>query len=350
MTLKDVADAVGVSSMTVSLALRDHPRIPADRRAEIQEVARRLGYRPNPMASALVYQRNNLASHPISAELAWINCWREPQRLRRYKEFDGYWRGALQAAEKCGFRLEEFAVGPQLTCARLEKVLHSRNIQGVLIPPHGSEAVASPGICDFDWSRYSIVKFGYSLPDFPAHVVTANQTQGTMLAFAEITRKGYRRIGYVCHRHSSTRSKAGFLMAQTSIVPEWRLPLLELDIRADDCLRNLDLWIRNNGPDAILTEMAEMPGLLQRLGYRIPSDMGLATTSVLDGNADAGIDQNSEEVGRVAVETLIGLVYQNQKGLPRLCREVLVDAGWRDGSTLPARFSDKPSCVPCPAS
>lgn len=345
LTLKDVASAVGVSSMTVSLALRNHPKIPAGRRALIQEVAQRMGYRPNPMALALVYQRKNSSPHPISAELAWINHWKDPRRLRSFKEFDLYWRGAAQAAERCGFRLEEFAVGEQLTYPRLEKILQSRNIQGILIPPHGHEAAAQPVSSSLNWSRYAIVRFGYSLSDIHAHVVTSNQIQGAMLAFSEMTRKGYHRVGHVCHQCSSTHSKAGFLMAQTALSPRQRLPLLEMNVRAAGSLETLGAWIEKNKPDAILTEIAELPAILRTSGYRIPEDIGLAATSVLDGNADAGIYQNSEEIGRVAVETLVGLIYQNQTGIPRLCREILVDAVWQDGRTLPERncFSDKPA-------
>src|SRR5437867_4282751 len=102
VTLKKIADAVGVSAMTVSLALRNDPRIRAPRRLLIQDTARRMGYRPNAMAKALVHQRWHASDHPISAELAWINCWQEPKRLRSYREFDLCWRGATQAAEKCG--------------------------------------------------------------------------------------------------------------------------------------------------------------------------------------------------------------------------------------------------------
>lgn len=338
VTLKDVASAVGVSTMTVSLALRNHPRITAPRRALIHDVAERMGYRPNAMASALVYQRKNSSVHPISAELAWINHWEDSRRLRSYKEFELYWRGAMRAAEKFGFRLEEFLVDRKLTLSRLEKILQSRNIQGILIPPHGSEAVTSLDIRSFDWSRYSVVRFGYSVPDVPAHVVASNQIQGTMLAFSKITDRGYQRIGYVCHRCSSTHSKAGFLMAQTKLLSNRRLPLLEMDAHAADCLEKLSDWLEVNKPDAILTEMAELPAMLCSLGHRVPDEIGVAATSVLDGNADAGIYQNSEEVGRVAIETLIGLVYQNQTGIPKLCRETLVDCVWRDGGTLPARL------------
>jgi LacI family transcriptional regulator len=80
-----------------------------------------------------------------------------------------------------------------------------------------------------------------------------------------------------------------------------------------------------------------MHEMLGKLGYRVPGDLGLAATTTLDGNADAGINQNSEEIGAAAVETLLELIYRNDIGLPKLCREVLVDGSWQDGGTLPPK-------------
>lgn len=337
VTLRDVATTLGVSTMTVSLALRNHTRIPEHRRALIQETAHRMGYRPNAMATALVHQRWNQSAHPISAELAWINCWKEPKQLRAYREFDLCWRGATQAAEKCGFRLEEFVVGGQMTFSRLQKILLSRNIFGIAVPPHGGRAERHPDAASLEWGPYSIIRIGYSIPNLPSHIVAGNHTQSTVLAFAEIRKRGYERIGYVSHPNSSTRAKAGFLMAQTELAPKERVPILSLNSQQHDHLQTLHRWIRENEPDAILSELAEMASMLGQLGLRVPEDIGLAATSVLDGNADAGIYQNSEEIGKAAIETLVSLIYQNQTGLPKLCREVLVDSSWRDGSTLPAR-------------
>jgi hypothetical protein len=58
---------------------------------------------------------------------------------------------------------------------------------------------------------------------------------------------------------------------------------------------------------------------------------------VLDGNADAGIYQNSLEIGRAAVQLLISLIHLNQLGIPEVCREVLIEGRWQDGRTLPPR-------------
>jgi DNA-binding LacI/PurR family transcriptional regulator len=330
---------MGVSVMTVSLALRGHPKIPAVRRAEVLLAAERMGYRPNPNAAALAQQRRHSMAHTVCAELAWINLWREPTRLRGYKEFDLYWRGALSAAERHGFRLEEFDVGPNLPFRQLERILRARNIQGILIPPHGGMAGAAPDRSSMDWSGYSIVRFGYGLPDLPAHVVAGNHIQGTLLACEKIRELGYRRIGYSCFVGSSMRGKAGVYLFQMNHPVAERLPVhvIEHTVSRKENLRRLEVWIRKNRPDAIFSEVAEMRGMLAELGYAVPGEIGLAATSVLDGGVDAGINQHSEEVGAAAVETLLELIYRNEIGLPKLCREVLVDGGWQDGSTLPPR-------------
>ena len=70
----------------------------------------------------------------------------------------------------------------------------------------------------------------------------------------------------------------------------------------------------------------------------MPEDIGLATLTLLDGgNIDAGIDQNSEEIGRAAAQLLISLINHNELGVPAIGREVLIEGKWVDGSSLPIR-------------
>src|SRR6218665_2917229 len=52
--LKDIADRTGFSVNTVSLALRDSPRIPEETRAVIRQAAEALNYLPNHIAKSLV--------------------------------------------------------------------------------------------------------------------------------------------------------------------------------------------------------------------------------------------------------------------------------------------------------
>jgi LacI family transcriptional regulator len=349
ITLRDIAENLGVSLTTVSLALRENHKIPAERRKQIQEAARRMGYIPNPMAAALAHQRYSSRTHSIGAEIAWVNYWQNPEELCGYKEFDLYWKGAFRVAEDRGYRLEEFRCDHRMSSYRLEQILLTRNIQGILLPPHG--LIDLPvGWDKIHWDKFSIVRMGYSIKYPRSHVVTGDQLNSGLIGFENIRRRGYRRIGYVCGERTTMRAQAGFLMMQLEMAPEDRVPILILPDRDDHSVDPAPLcaWLKKYRPDAILTEISAMPGILEQAGYRIPQDIGLATTSVLDGNADSGINQNSEEIGKVAMELLISLINHQQKGVPKFCREVLVESMWVDGSTLPWRIAPQIPPTPSP--
>src|SRR5690349_14502236 len=88
VSMRDVAKAMGVSVSAVSLAIKNSPRISEEMRRKIQEKIEEMGYTPDPMLSVLSHYRRSKSSHTIGAELAWINCWPNPQKLRLYREFE----------------------------------------------------------------------------------------------------------------------------------------------------------------------------------------------------------------------------------------------------------------------
>jgi len=63
VTIRDVASESGYSASTVSIVLNNAPLaryIPAETKTRIETAARRLGYRPNPLARSLRSQRSNI--------------------------------------------------------------------------------------------------------------------------------------------------------------------------------------------------------------------------------------------------------------------------------------------------
>jgi DNA-binding LacI/PurR family transcriptional regulator len=342
VSLRDVARAVGVSHVTVSLALRHDSRISVARRQEIQAAAARLGYSPDPMLSSLSAYRQAKRRVTIRSTVAWLNQWNEPKALRQLHEFDGYWRGAQETAERLGYRLEEFALKRDLTAARLQKILITRNVRGILIPPHPMGL----NLPDFDWSLFSIVRFGASVKVPRAHIVTSDQTKCAAMAFARVHERGYRRIGYVSSlrfdRDTKGNFRAGYLSSQDALLPVRRhLPDLFLEETPTPReMRNLRRWLKAKAPDAIITTLSCLPELLAGAGCRVPEDIAVATLSVVDGHFDSGVDQDSYEIGRVAMSTLAGLIYQNERGIPERCRRILVEGRWVDGQSLPRKAVD----------
>lgn len=338
LTVRQIAQQLGVSHTTVSRALKNDPRISEPVRKKIQTAAETMGYRPDPMLSALAAYRKGQIKKSIGAELAWINCWPDPKCLRTYKEFDLYWTGAEEEAARAGYRLEEFCCPAKLSPARLEKILSARNIQGLLLSP--AWATAAPDWGAFDWSKFSLVRFGYSLPTPATHLVTSDQLMDGVMAFEGMWRRGYRRIGMVMWSMQGTRLvrfSAGYLYAQLRVDNKQRLPPLVLNDDSPQKDQDLLAWLKKEKPDAILTDVSVLHTWLKKLNYRVPQDVGLAALSVLDGHADAGIDQNSREIGRAAVQTLISLIHHNERGIPQTPREVLVSGRWVDGVTLPTK-------------
>jgi LacI family transcriptional regulator len=101
--------------------------------------------------------------------------------------------------------------------------------------------------------------------------------------------------------------------------------------------RLLQRWLEKERPDALLTADAQVPQLIRGLGYRIPQDIAVAGTSIYDIPVDAGINQNSEAIGRIAVEMLVAQINLNERGVPAAPCRILVESLWQDGASLPAR-------------
>ena len=338
VSLRDIAAKLGVSHSTVSLSLRDHPRISADVKKRVRATAEAMGYRPDPMLAALANYRRNKESHPITAGVAWINAWPKPEELRKHKEFDFYWHGAFKAAEKFGFRLEEFRLGRDCSPKRLHQILSTRGIRGILLPPHQTE----PDWKDFPWEHYSIVRFGRSVHQPACHIVTADQIANTILAVSKIHERGYRRIGFVTLAGDFSKRgmqfELGFLGGQRIIRDPDPIPVLILD-RSDAAVRKAAFkdWHARFKPDAIFTPDPTVSDLLKSVGLRVPDDIGLAVTSILDGGTDSGIDQHPEEIGRVGFLMLNSLINDRSRGIPEIFRQILVEGSWVDGGSLPAR-------------
>ncbi|MBC8094242.1 MAG: LacI family DNA-binding transcriptional regulator [Akkermansiaceae bacterium] len=340
VTLRDIARRLNVTHTTISRALRDDPQVSTALRQKIQQTAQAMGYRPDPMLAALAHYRRAGVKSQICAELGWINPWPEAKELRSFREFDLYWKGAFNEAERWGFRLEEFHLNAEMTPSRLHQILRARNIQGLLLPPKARDLM--PNWAGFPWEEFCVVRFGHSIKYPAAHLVASDQMSDGLIAFEKMRAHGYHRVGLITGASSSksiVRFAAGYLFGGLGLPKADRLPPLMLSqANASQDQQKLVTWFKRTQPDAILTDVASVGDMLKRAGFRVPRDVALAAMSVLDGNADAGIDQNSGEIGRAAVQLLISLINHNERGIPKVCREVLIEGSWVDGKSLPPKI------------
>jgi len=88
-------------------------------------------------------------------------------------------------------------------------------------------------------------------------------------------------------------------------------------------------WIDGDG-------LGAMPdALLRRVGVARPCDVGLVWLDVTSATASwAGIDHNSDEIGKAAVDLVVCKIWAGERVLPRVHRSALVHCCWREGETV----------------
>lgn len=326
----------GISKMSVSLALRKKHGVSEKTRRRVEEKAKELGYHPDPELAALHRYRHNAKEKNIQATLAWFNTGPQSHPFRQNKEFDLYWEGAYANARQRGYRLEAFNL-EKISAQRLKTILTTRNIRGILLPPQHDDRTAQ--LEHFDWSSFAIVRFGQTLSTPKTHYVASAHMMNTIMAFEQALQLGYKRIGYIGDFNYTKHFTAGYLWAQNKRPKEQRLPLLKITppYHTKDKQHRLKSWLNQTRPDAILTDKKALPLALKNLGYRIPEDIGLVTTSIHDTPIDAGINQRPYDIGHAAIRLLTALISEKAFGIPEYCDEMLIEGRWVDGSMLPKR-------------
>ena len=337
VTMRDIAKAANVSPATVSLSLRNHPSLPEATRKRIREAAWKMGYRPDPFLAALNNYRNTSHQASYRATLGWIHG-SPPKSMHGISDFHRYFLGARRRAQELGYGIEEFWIyEPGMTAARFSQIMTSRSIQGLLFPPLPM-GVAMP---ELDWERFSVVAFGFSHSS-RFHIVTNAQNRSARLATEQLIQRGYRRIGSFAHMSTSLGNTYNFFSGiWVECFAQGLKPLLlEIPEKEDRLEVNPRVlkWIREEKPDAILTQDPKIFDFLARNGIRVPQDIAVA---MLNRNPDdpprAGIDQNPLEIGATAVNQLAGMLQRNEWGVPKTPLRILVDGFWIDGPTAPPR-------------
>ncbi len=337
--MKDIAKVVNLHHSTVSLALSDDVRLSTATREKVQAAARKLGYRPNPLVSALMSYRARRRSPTFQMELAFLCATSgDGEWLKISEGYRRMWKGARERAVHRGYSLNIYSRGTALTAKRFGQILRTRGIGGILIAPM---PVASTEI-DLDWSSFSVIELGFTLARSNFHRVVHDYFHAMLLALTNIRRLGYKRPGLVLRSHVDDKVhhlwRAAFVDEQAKFPAQRRIaPLIMPEIESEMLRR----WIKEQRIDAIITiEPALVVAALARLGLAVPDDIGLVSLGCYTAQDPmAGIYQSYEEMGMTAVDQLVAMVQRAECGPPsrELSTSTLTGGIWIDGPTLPPR-------------
>ncbi|QYY35234.1 LacI family DNA-binding transcriptional regulator [Ruficoccus sp. ZRK36] len=339
VTQQDVAAKVGVHRGTVSLAFKHHPSIPEKTRERILQAAEELGYRPDPMLSALAMYRSSQHESRFKGVLGWlyIKRYADDNSWQENRTYSQYFAGARKRAEQYGYQVEVFDFdGSKVSPQRIASILRARNVNGILLCPQPS----SNTVMDFVWDDFSFVTFGYTLRKPELHTVTATQYRSMVQTMNKMHEYGYRRIGFVFGDDHDERTDhnflAGYLAAQHQLGEQ---PLvLKYEWRN---VGTLPAQLKKNKVQAVVTGTHLLASELRECGVRVPEDVAVACP-VLAGDRDdvAGVIENSYHIGEVAVDRLTNLVMRGDRGIPEMVQRTHIEGKWVEGKSLP-RLADR---------
>jgi len=339
--MQDVALAAGVHRATVSRALRNDPRIPEETRIRIREMAESIGYRTNALVAALMSHRRAITEPTFSAVIAYVTRFEKAGAWRSMSEsFGRIYDGAEASAAQQGYKLEEFCLNtPKLTCASFSKMLRARGIHGIVIAP----LPRSSGHLRLDWESFASVTVGFSVARPELHRVATDHFACLVAAARQCRKRGYRRLGLLLTGWVNERTDRRWLGAHLveTLPMDASLTVPPLVTREFDA-EAFRQWFNRHRPEVLLgVHMYRVLPVLKKMGVRVPEDVGVVSLELREREAGlSGMNQNFEQVGASAVNTVISMLHRGERGLPAVPQKILLDATWVEGGSLLRKTSE----------
>ncbi len=316
--MKDIASDLGLSVVTVSKVLRNHPDIGEETRERVLRRVKELDYQPNATARSLVTGRSYLIGlivpdllHPFFAEVA--------KAVATVLRSRGYYLIVSSSEEDPELEMREI------------RHLQARRLDAIIVASTGNSITQFQQMDDRD-EIYMLID--RELPGLQANYVGIDDELAGRIATEHLIAMGCRRIAHIRGRANSTGNHR---------FEGYRKALEAHGIPFDETLvvsRNrVDTRSREHGAEAMRLLLEQTPALdgvfcyndplaigaintVLDAGLRIPDDIAIIGCGNLHYDewlrvALSSIDQQSEQIGRLAAEMILTLVESKQKPEPR---------------------------------
>lgn len=351
-SLRQLAQALGLSRSTVSRALNNAPRISAATRRAVQEEARRMGYRPSAALSAAMSGAASRGRRQFRETVAIVS-FDYPLHLHKPDLSHAAWRrvfceGLVESAGRLGCDLDFLSLRDH-PLPSLRRILRARGISRAIILRFPAFSPADDRMaemrreinCVFVGSRQCAAPDGVTVaPD----LFSAGQT-----AFLAAWRAGYRRFyltANIATLNPGRRFEAGVHFASLLVSSQTGYANAPLDARGSDLAGELE---RLDGECCVIGGVThgQIPKVLKRLAGRDPPGW-------IDWHANlsqslhpfTGIDQRDGLQASTALELCLGAFRALRSTEVTQAGQYLVPTGWIAGQTLPTRRSDHLSLAP----
>ncbi len=316
--MKDIAQDLGLSVVTVSKVLRNHPDIGEETRQRVLTRVKELDYQPNVLARSLVTGRSYLVGlvvpgllHPFFAEIA---------------------RALSIVIREKGYSLI-------VSSSEEDPELERQEIRQLLARQLDALVIASSGTSIEQFKRMELQKQPYILidrefPELVANFVGIDDEAAGRIATEHLINIGCRRVAHIGGHQNSTgiRRFEGYRKALLShglpFSDDYVVTRMNVDTESTEqgaeAMRQL--LQRNPRPDGVFCHndplaIGAMRAILDA-GLRIPEDIAIIGCGNLhyDDCLRVGlssIDQHSEQIGQLTAEIVLSLIESKELPAPR---------------------------------
>ncbi|QNK61613.1 LacI family DNA-binding transcriptional regulator [Pedobacter sp. PAMC26386] len=310
-TLKDIAKALGLSTSTVSRALRDTHEISPQTKKIVLEYAQKINYRPNPIALSLKERRSKSIGVSLS-EVANPYFSRVINGIESIAYDRGYHVIITQTHES--YEREKINI----------EHLASRSVDGLLVSL-SAETSDTSYLQNLHQRGLPIVFFDRVAKEIETHKIIANNEKGAFEATEHLIQQGCRRIAHLTssdHLSISVERLNGYKQA----LAKYQVPFDETYVKycahggmsqQETEIAIKELMNLKQKPDGIFVASDRLSiGCLvvfKELKIKVPEEMritGFCNSDVLDLMSPTltSVCQPAFEMGRLATDMLLNLI------------------------------------------
>ncbi|MCX8094078.1 MAG: LacI family transcriptional regulator [Candidatus Goldbacteria bacterium] len=304
VTIKDVAKKVGVTPTTVSMVMRNDPRISQETKEKVMRAVKELNYYPNYLGQSLVKGKTNTIAVTSNLFFAWFKM--------------DILNGIGKTIFETKYKMNQYSTHDDFGEDTLKDILYGRRADGVITISLRPEITI---LNEFKKHNTPIVLIEDTVDGFPG--VKVDNFHGAYMATSYLIKKGRRKIGILTGKVAEGGKNVyerleGYKKAlkENDIDLRKKIMLETVCYTFEEGRKIFDKFIENKkGIDAIFCAAGDIAamGLIKRAqerGVKIPEDVAIVgyddiVVSSMITPALTTVKQPIFEMGRAAVKMLI---------------------------------------------
>ncbi len=325
VTIKDIAKALGISTSTVSRALRDSYEISPETKQLVLDCAEKLNYRPNPIALSLK-ERRSLSIGVVVCEIANSFFSQIINGIESIAYDKGYNVIISQSNESYEREMMDL------------HYLSSRSVDGLIISL-STETNDISHLQSLHQKGLPIVMIDRISHELQTHTVVVDNFKGAYEATEHLIQNGFKNIAAIANSEFlsiSTERLAGYKQALEDNNIKYNKSLVKYCFYGGLVFSEIEdavnkLFTLKNKPDAIVTMSDKLTtGALKTLirrGIQVPDEIALVgfsnsdITELLNPSLTV-VRQPALEMGKAATELLLQLI-ESKRPITQFERRVL---------------------------